>query len=224
MLTNSRDYYQTPQGRLALGFLRAHVENMGSNILGARILPLGCGDLLLKNEPFVTGRLTAAQEEPFSCFVDAQNKPLPDADIGCVIALHAAVTAHDIGSLLREAWRVLKGEGRLLIFVPRRGSTWAQNPASPFSKEGAYAAVQIENLVRMQGFVPRTRHVLLASPGLCQKIEPLALKMESLAPFLFWGGGVLAVEGQKRVLGFAGPQKINREADINPLMPLPLPI
>jgi SAM-dependent methyltransferase len=222
---DSRVFYQSQRGRRIQELLRTHIGKMWADISNERILPLGCASLLFNSPPLVSGRMTATQEENFSCLVDSKNKPLPDADLDCIVALHAAATSSEMTFLLREAWRVLKGEGRLLIIVSRRHSAWAQNPDTPFGCEEAYAATQIKNALSNQGFfVTRARRALYASPHCLETSFSLARNIEMIAPFLLCGGGVLLVEGQKRILGIAGAKKLKRAPASDPLFPLPLPI
>jgi hypothetical protein len=134
-------------------------------------------------------------------------------------------TSSDMALGLREAWRTLKGEGLLLLAVPRQSGAWAKNPNTPFGREEAYSARQIKKALTDQGFiVTRLRRALFAPPDGAETFLPLACKIEGMAPFLFFGGGVFFVEGRKRVCGFAGAKKRERENSRNPLLPLPLPI
>ncbi|MFA4994450.1 MAG: methyltransferase domain-containing protein [Bdellovibrionales bacterium] len=221
---DSRSFYQTPQGDRALAVLRAQASKFCPCFPDERILPLGCGDLLLGSLPYVPGRMTSAQGDMFSCLVDSKNKPLPDADIDCVFALHAAKDFSEIEPLLREVWRVLKGEGRLLMIVPRRHSAWAKNPDAPFGQEQAYSASQIKKALKSQGFsVLHIGSALFAPPGKSEDSFSFSYKIEKIAPFLpFCCGGVFLIVAQKRIRGIAGAKK--RVRYIEPPLPLPLPI
>ena len=226
-MTNFQDshvFYQTPLGRRTQELLRASVGKLCPCFFNGRVLPLGCADLLLGPITTVSGRMTTAQGEAFSCLVDSKNKPLPDADIDCVVALHAAKEISDIDFLLREIWRVLKGEGRILLIVPRRRSAWAESFDTPFGKEQAYSVPQIKKILKAQGFsVARVRSVLYAPPG--KSDAAFAYVIEKVAPFLpFCHGGVLVISSHKRVYGLAGAKKRKPRECTDPLLPLPLPI
>ena len=55
--------------------------------------------------------------------VDEAMLPLPDASVDDLLCVHCLEVAERAGPLLREMWRVLAPEGRLLLIVPnRRGS------------------------------------------------------------------------------------------------------
>ncbi|MFA5040917.1 MAG: hypothetical protein WC464_04705 [Bdellovibrionales bacterium] len=221
---DSRDFYQSPIGRRTLDVLRARVREMAPAFADERVLPLGSASLLLDSPSFVSGRLTSERDENFSCLVDSKNKLLPDGDIDRIVVLHAVAEAEDMTLLLREAWRVLKGEGRLLLIVPRLGSAWAQNPDTPFGKEKAYSAAQIKKALTRQGFfVARLKRALYAPPDCSDTFFSLSQKMESALPCPF-GGGVFLIAARKRILGLAGAKKVKARAASDPFLPSPLPI
>jgi len=223
---DSRNFYQTPRGRETQDLLRAQLGRLCPCFFGGRVLPLGCADLLLGSINAVSGRMTAATGETFSCLVDSKNKPLPDADIDCVVALHSAKEISDMDFLLREIWRVLKGEGRLLLIVPRRRSAWADNPDTPFGNEQAYSVPQIKKILKAQGFsVMRVRSALYAPPGNTDGSFPFAYGIEKIGPLVpFCHGGVLVISARKRVYGLSGEKKRKSRECADPLLPLPLPI
>jgi SAM-dependent methyltransferase len=230
MLTDfadSQDFYQSRTGRAAQGLLRARIGKRWSGLANGRVLPLGRAALVLDETPFISARMTGAQEETFSCLVDSKNKPLPDADIDRAIMLHALKAESDLEPVLREIWRVLKGEGRLLMVLPRAGSAWARNPDTPFGHEPAYTASQIKKILKRHGFfVARMNRALYARPCAPEPNFLRALEIERAAPgiFLRFGGGVLLVEARKRICGIAGAKQKKRPRCANPLLPLPLPI
>ncbi len=223
---DSHHFYQTLLGRETQDNLRSAIGRLCPCFFDGRVLPLGCADLLLGSATTVSGRMTTTMGETFSCLVDSKNKPLPDADIDCVVALHAAKEISDMDFLLREIWRVLKGEGRLLLIVPRRRSAWAENLDTPFGKEQAYSVPQIKKILRTQGFsVARVRSALYAPPGKPDAPLPFSYGIEKVAPFVpFCHGGVLIISAHKRICGLAGAKKWGARECADPLLPSPLPI
>jgi SAM-dependent methyltransferase len=234
MLTDfvdKQDFYQGRLGRKTQDILRAQTNKIWPNnspgLSAERILPLGCGALLLGALPVVSARMTEAQGETFSCLVDSQNKPLPDGAIDRVLTLHAFETSCEIEPLLHEIWRVLKGEGRLLMILPKKHGAWEDDPGTPFGREPAFSPSQIKNILRHQGFlVERVCRGLYASPKGLDCDNSLAHKIEKHAPglFLTFGGGVLFIEARKRVYGLAGIKGRKQQRCADPLFPLPLPI
>jgi len=170
--------------------------------------------------------MTSAQDSPFCCLVDSRNKPLPDSSFDRIIALHAEID--DPVPFLKDAWRVLKGEGSLLIVLPKMNSAWAKCPSTPFGKEPAFSAAQIKRALIDQGFMPpRVRFALLARPDEASELFSLASLIEKQVPSPLFGfaSGALVVEAKKRICGFSGSKaKKNQEHCADSLYPSPLPI
>jgi SAM-dependent methyltransferase len=224
---NLQGFYQSEVGRRTLDILRAPIDALWPDTSKERVASLGCGALLLGSRHAVSARMTSAQEVPFSCLVDSKNKPLPDGDFDRVIALHAVPSACESEPLLCEIARVLKGEGRLLMILPRHGGAWAQNTDTPFGKEPAYSPAQIKRILNDRGFfVARVRRALYAPPSASERGLFSAYEIEKFAPWLFlrFGGGVLLIEAQKRVYGFVNAKEQKRRRCADPLLAAPLPI
>jgi SAM-dependent methyltransferase len=228
-LSSESDYqafYRSKLGHAAQDVLRAHVGEMWPALKGERVMPLGCGALLL-GMPAVSARMAGTDEEMFSCLIDSRNKPVPDTSADRVLTLHTDVTYSDIEHLVREIWRVLKGEGRLLMIVPRKNGAWARSPDTPFGKEPAYSASQIKKLLNDAGFfVEHIGRALYAPPCSMSENLFLARKIERIAPWLCFcrGGGVLLIDAQKRVCGCASLRARNRRRRADPLVPLAWPV
>src|SRR3546814_5372441 len=52
--------------------------------------------------------------------VEETDLPLPDYSVDRVLLAHGLENADSLRGLLREIWRVLTGDGRLLVVVPNR--------------------------------------------------------------------------------------------------------
>src|SRR5208282_3715500 len=77
-----------------------------------------------------------------------------DAAVDRVLLVHALEMSADPVGLLREAWRVLSGGGRLLAVVPNRRGLWARIDTTPFGQGRPYSRSQITNLLRETWFTP----------------------------------------------------------------------
>jgi hypothetical protein len=56
--------------------------------------------------------------------------------------------------LLREIWRILAANGRLLIVVPNRRGIWARSDATPFGQGRPFSRRQLTELLREALFTP----------------------------------------------------------------------
>jgi SAM-dependent methyltransferase len=132
--------------------------------------------------------------------------PLADASFERILLVHALEHSEEVRPMLREIWRVLAPEGRLLVIVPHRRSPWAMSERTPFGHGQPFSRVQITRLLadclfepgRPQGalFLPPLRsRVIMRSPG----------SWEGLGGRLWPGlGGVVLIEAAKRVYATPG--------------------
>ena len=80
--------------------------------------------------------------------------PLPDASVDQLLCVHCLEVAERAGPLLREMWRVLAPEGRLLLIVPNRRGLWARFDTTPFGHGRPYSRGQLERLLTDALFTP----------------------------------------------------------------------
>ena len=119
-----------------------------------------------------------------------------------ILMVHALEHAGHADAMLREAWRVLAADGRLLMVVPNRRGIWARFERTPFGVGRPYSARQIDKLLRSnlfnplrtQGalyFPPSRRPVFLKAAGAFEKLLP-RFKVNAFA-------GALLIEASKQV-------------------------
>ncbi len=89
-----------------------------------------------------------------SALVDETQLPLPDASMDRVLAVHALELTFYAPDLLREIWRILAANGRLLIVVPNRRGIWARSDATPFGQGRPFSRRQLTELLREALFTP----------------------------------------------------------------------
>ena len=87
--------------------------------------------------------------------VDETQLPLTDAAVDRVLLIHALEMADDPVTLLREVWRVLSPNGRLLAVVPNRRGLWARIDSTPFGYGRPYSRSQITRILRETLFTPK---------------------------------------------------------------------
>jgi SAM-dependent methyltransferase len=90
--------------------------------------------------------------------------PFPDLLFDRILIVHGLEHAENARRLLREAWRVLRDDGRLLVVVPNRLGLWAQLERTPFGHGQPYSPRQLEALLRRQMFAVTRREAALYVP------------------------------------------------------------
>ena len=80
--------------------------------------------------------------------------PLQDHSLDYVFIIHWLEYAYDSQKALREIWRVLKNEGRVILVIPNRRSLWAAKDSTPFGQGISFSYSQILHLLRDSFFTP----------------------------------------------------------------------
>lgn len=231
-----REFYQSPLGQTVRRLLRVRLRRIWPNVKGERVLALGYGTPLLRpllpEAQILMAMMPAAQgvaywprEGPnISTLVDMTDLPLPDSSVDRVILMHALEGASsNAQDILREIWRVLKGNGRLLMIVPNRRGIWAHGDRTPFGTGQPYSAFQIKDTLRDRGFlVDRTFRALFMPPSQSRLILSMADIFERWGEKIFPGfGGLLVLEASKQIYAPLTPKpKLTRHRLV---LPLPLP-
>ena len=235
-IVDLREFYLSSLGQAVRRLLRARLRRMWPNVKGERIVALGYGtplirplfaeaETLMAMMPAAQGVAYWPREGPnISSLVEIDNLPLSDNSVDRVILMHclegASSGAHD---LLREVWRVLKSNGRVLVIVPNRRGIWAHGDRTPFGTGQPYSAFQIKDALRDHGFlVDRTWRALFMPPSQSRFILALADVFERYGEILFPGfGGLLMMEAGKQIYAPLSPKaKLTKHRLV---LPLPMP-
>ncbi len=211
-------FYQTPMGLQVRRLLAHRIRARWRDVRGLTVCGLGypfpylgsfrqeagrLGALL----PMNSGQHTAVgvpwpDDGPVhTVLVEAAALPLPDDSVDCLLGIHALEFAENRRQTLREIWRVLRPEGRMLLVLPNRRGLWANREGTPFGQGEPYSRGQIERLLDSSMFSVDACSFALATP-------PIELGMlwrpgtglERLGCAVWPGlAGVVLVEATKRV-------------------------
>lgn len=196
------------------------LDELWPSLTGKHVLTIGYGTPLMPllaskaavvyaHVPTELGAASLVAEDIGAAVLVNSQKPLPEKSIDCIVALHMMEGVAETEAMLSDAWRVLKGNGSLLLIVPNRLGLWARNDRTPFGNGQPYSLAQIKkaletheaSLKKDQGFyVERVRYALFVPPGLARHNPKLAEKVERYAAHVFpCFGGVLLVEVKKQL-------------------------
>lgn len=208
-----RQFYSTPLGRVAQRLLRQRIRDMWPAVAGQRILAVGYGTPYLL--PFVDAaeRVVAVMPdlqgvtrwpvgEPGLVTLSEEDAlPFPDNAFDRILLVHAIESSERLRRMLREVWRVLAGDGRIIVVAPNRGGVWARLERTPFGHGNPYSQRQLGRLLRDNLFVPvRSDYALFGPPSHRRYMLALAPALERIGarwahPF----GGVVLSEAEKQV-------------------------
>jgi SAM-dependent methyltransferase len=186
-----------------LGSFRSETARIGALMpaaQGALVWPSLTGGSRQADEP---GQRMNSRDGILSVLVDEAHLPLPDNSVDRLLAIHLIEVADRVGPVLRELWRVLAPEGRLLMVVPNRRSMWARGDTTPFGQGRPYSRRQLDRLLTDALFEAIDwSHALYLPPVQARFILKSALGIERLGTRLTPSfGGVIIVEARKAVAG-----------------------
>jgi SAM-dependent methyltransferase len=193
-------FYASPLGALAGQVLRQKLSDAWGDAKGLRVAGFGfCGPLLSvfpQAERLVSLLPAAAGAVPGEGVVltDDENWPLPEASIDRLVLFHALEEAADPRRILREAWRVLTDDGRLILIAANRHGFWTLIENSPLAAGRAYSRRQLHELLASSLFAPTAQASALYFPPLARlrriaplwertadRLEPLGIPLPNVA-------------------------------------------
>jgi len=99
-----------------------------------------------------------------TCTIEEDSLPFPDLCFDRVLLVHGLEAAENAPRMLREVWRVLKDDGRLLVVAPNRMGLWAHFESTPFGHGQPYSPGQIGRLLATSLFRVEQRDSALYLP------------------------------------------------------------
>lgn len=165
-VTELRAFYDSPLGGTVRRLLRERIRTRWTKVSGEVVIGLGFATPYLspfRGEaaaigalmPAAQGVLTwPAQGPRLAALVEEDALPLSDSSVDRLLMVHSLELAEQERPLLREVWRVLKPEGRLLVIAPNRRGPWARFDTTPFGHGRPYSRGQLERLLLGTMFGP----------------------------------------------------------------------
>lgn len=170
------DFYATRQGAVAAYLLRQRLQELWPSLSGQSVLGVGYAApyLRLWREQarrciaLTPAQLGAARWPPgaanLSCTAEEDALPFADLAFDRILLVHGLEAAENARRLLREVWRVLKDDGRLLVVAPNRRGMWAHLENTPFGQGQPYSPGQIGRLLAAAMFHVERRDTALYLP------------------------------------------------------------
>ncbi len=176
------DFYATPRGAVASRLLRERLLAMWPDLGGQSVLGIGFAAPYLRlwlDQAMRCVAVTPAQmgatrwpvgEPSLSCTAEEDALPFPDLVFDRVLLVHGLEAAESARRLLRETWRVLKDDGRLLVIAPNRSGIWAYRESTPFGHGQPYSFSQIGRLLAESLYRVERRDTALYLPPLNMRL------------------------------------------------------
>jgi SAM-dependent methyltransferase len=153
------EFYGTLWGEVASAVVRERLALLWPDLRGQSVLGVGFPTPYLGAWREQAARCVAAMPAQVGtarwpaggpslvCAVEEDALPFPDLSFDRVLLVHGLEAAENARRLLRESWRVLRDDGRLLVVAPNRVGLWAHSEATPFGHGQPYSPGQIGRLL-----------------------------------------------------------------------------
>ncbi len=208
-----REFYARPLGAVVRRLIAARVRARWSNVAGLNVFGLGYASPYLavfRGEAARVGAIMPAAQGVVAWPADGKRQtvlaqeddlPLPDSCADRLLVVHSLENSEHLRRMLREAWRVLAPQGRMLLVVPNRRGIWARIDTTPFGHGLPYSRGQLARRLRDSLFTPVDwAHALYMPPFNWPILLRSAVAWERLGAILWPAfSGVLIVEATKQI-------------------------
>ena len=153
------DFYGTTRGVVAARLLRERLLGLWPDLRGQSVLGIGFAapylrlwraqaDRCIAVTPAQMGATRWPLGQPcLACTAEEDALPFRELSFDRVLLVHGLEAAENARRLLRETWRVLKDDGRLIVVAPNRTGIWAYSERTPFGHGQPYSFGQLGRLL-----------------------------------------------------------------------------
>jgi SAM-dependent methyltransferase len=216
---DAAEFYASILGGLTASLLRTELRKLWPDCSNLSLLGLGYTGPYLRQWREQATRAIAVSPQNFgstlwpagraslSCTAEEDTLPFPDLSFDRILLVHGLEHAGNARQTLREAWRLLKDDGRLIVVVPNRQGMWAYWENNPFGHGEPYSKGQLARLLSSLFFRVETQSFALSTPPFNWRLN--------LKAFHLWErlGATLAPQ-------FAGLTIAEASKDLHAIMPL----
>ncbi|MDH3595641.1 MAG: class I SAM-dependent methyltransferase [Rhodospirillales bacterium] len=208
-----KDFYDSQLGQVARHTIRRALRTLWPDLRGQSLLGLGFATPYLRQfqgeaerviacMPAGQGVLHWPREGPGAVTLAEETfLPLPDYSVDRVLLVHGLESSEYLRDMLHEIWRVLTGDGRLLVVVPNRRGIWARFDRTPFGWGHPYSRTQLSRVLRDNQFTPMgSERALYIPPTRWRWLLRSAVAWERLGRRWFpTFSGVIMIEAGKQL-------------------------
>lgn len=223
-----RGFYASSLGAVARRMIRRQIREIWPDVTGDCVLGIGYPPPYLSLFRAEAERVAAvmparqgvlrwpSEEGSLTLLADETELPFPDMSFDKVMIVHALENSARYRRLMREAWRVLKGNGKLMVIVPNRRGVWARTDNTPFGIGLPYSRGQLSRLLRDTMYMPLDSHGALFVPPFTSRMWlSTAPAFEKMGRRLFSTfAGVIITEASKQI--YAGTPVTERKRKFIP--------
>ncbi len=225
-----REFYASALGHVTRQMIRRQVQAAWPNLTGLRLL--GCGypvpymasyldqaERALAAMPALQGVMRWPTEAANRVLLYEEDAlPFPDNAFDRILIVHGLEHVEHLRAYLREIWRILTPNGRLLVVAPNRTGLWSRFERTPFGHGRPFTSNQLSRLLRDNLFAPtHSGGALYFLPLRNRDLLRTASWWEVIGarawPKL---GGVVMVEAEKHIYGMIPVRARARQLALQP--------
>lgn len=230
------EFYRSPLGRMAADFIGAQLIHAWGDAHDCRVAGFGYANPYLNLFEKAERRLSFAPgaqgvirwpqgQANCAALVGERSWPLPDSSIDRLLVVHGLEESPDPRLLMREAWRVLSDDGRIIIVAANRRGLWSIIDSTPFGAGRPYLKGQLARLLTEAAFGSIQWKAALCFPPFKRRAFLKSAVALEKAGTRLWPGlsGVIILEARKDMLAPAGLVRRSRESLARPVIAAPRP-
>ncbi len=206
-----QDFYKTREGRFAIKILKKELFktlNKRDSLLGiGYTIPFVRKELNVISSTTKRDDLKSLKNNVIYSHVD--ELPLESNSYDQVVMMHCLENTQHPVDTLKDAWRVLKSGGKLVMVVSNRRGLWSRSEHTPFGQGVPFSSSQVMHLLSCTDFA-------------CEDIRPALFLLPTRRPYFFkfswlfqkigkflmvFPGGVHIVIAQKQIYNPVKPSK-----------------
>ena len=164
-VSDLENFYNSEIGGIVQNILQRHISEAWGDTGGLRVLGVGYASPYL--DPFhqkterVLSLMSPKQgashwvpkDKNLTFLSDENTMPIENSSVDRILLIHHLENCDNLELSLREIWRILKANGRLLVIVPNRVGVWAKADWSPFGHGTPFTASQLCSHLRDSMFI-----------------------------------------------------------------------
>ncbi len=230
------EFYASPLGGAACHSVVGRLREVWGDGAGLTFVGFGYANPYLEAFPDALARISLApggqgvirwpQAHPNAASLVGEHEwPVPDASVDRVLIVHGLEEAPAPQRLMREIWRVLKDDGRVIIVAAHRRGLWSVIDTTPFAAGRPYLKRRLQSLLRDALFHPLVWDTALFFPPLRSPLLLKAARAWERAGARLWPGlgGVLMLEAEKNLLRPVGLARRVTAQGMQPAVSAPQP-
>jgi SAM-dependent methyltransferase len=208
-----RAFYMSPLGSVARRVIARHIRSKWRKLSGQTLIGIGYATPYIgsyRGEVLRLGAFMPAGQGAIvwpsganvnTVMIEEDSFPLPDNSVDKILLIHGLEVSERARPLMREIWRILAPEGRVMIVVPNRMGVWSRRDATPFGHGHPYSRAQLQKLLHDSMFTPldwtSALHAIPVNRPMAARWAHVFERMGSR----FWPrfAGVLIVEARKEL-------------------------